>query len=162
MHRLFVKLFGQNDFDATACQNFSAMPQSCIQVVSHAITHRLHIDKARGIETVEVQLQRFTFNDVSAFCGHRDVRNGHLRLALQIEPRELKRSPQICTKENRRTYNAQLFALDSTGNWKQQGRIVLIDIGAVFAQLRLLWLVHTAPFSRRRKTQRLTSDSESS
>ena len=103
MHGLFVKLFGQNDFDATTCQNFSAMPQSCIQVVSHAITHRLHIDKARGIETVQVQLQRFTFNDVSAFGGHRDVCNGHLRLALQVQPREFKRRPQICAKKYRRT-----------------------------------------------------------
>jgi hypothetical protein len=46
----------------------------------------LRIDKASGVEAVQVQLERFTLNDVCAFRWHRDVRNGHLRLALQVEP----------------------------------------------------------------------------
>ena len=85
--------------------------------------------------------------------------NGHLRLALQIQPGKFKRRPQIGTQENGRTANTQLFSLDGSWNREQQGRIVLIDIGAVFTQLRLFRLIHTASFSRRLKTKRLSSDS---
>ena len=82
VHGLFVKLFGQDDLHTAARFDLTPMPQGLVQVFAHAIAHCLRIHKLRGIETVQVQLERFAFNDVRAFCGHCDVRQRHLGLAL--------------------------------------------------------------------------------
>ena len=93
MNRFFVKIFWLDDLDPAARLDLTAMPKGLVQVFAHAITHSLHIHKGRGIEAVQVQLERFTFNDVRTFGGHHDVRDGHLRFTLQIEPRQLKGGP---------------------------------------------------------------------
>ena len=82
MHGLFVKFFGQDDLHTAARFDLAPMPQGLVQVFAHAIAHCLRIHKFRGIETVQVQLERFAFNDVCAFCRHCDVRQRHLGLAF--------------------------------------------------------------------------------
>jgi hypothetical protein len=74
---------------------------------------------------VALKLFKYSLKDLlSMMCvlsqQNRDVGNGHLRLALQIQPGQFKRRPQIGTQENGRTANTQLFSLDGSWNGKQQ------------------------------------------
>ena len=134
MHRLTVKQFGQQDPHAQAGRLRGAAPRGLGEVGAQACLHGLNVGEAGVVEAVEVQLERFAFDDVGRLAGHGNVCQCHLGLAALVEPRQFERGPQIGTHERRTARDTDLGPLARARQGKQQRGIVLVDIGRRLAQ----------------------------
>ncbi len=89
-----------------------------------------------------LKLLRYSLNDllsidVGRFARDGEVRQRHLGLAAQVEPRHLERRPQVGPEKGRDIGNADLGPLAARGMGKSRRRVVLVGVGRGFAQLGL-------------------------
>jgi hypothetical protein len=97
--------------------------------------HGLCVRELGVVETVEVELEGFTLNDVGALTGNGEMRQSHLGLAAQIKPTQLKRRPHIGTKKWgwRMGFKSKFFPFGCAGDGEQQGCVVAVGVGRGFA-----------------------------
>ena len=163
IHRLAVKHFWANQTHAHRRLHCCTAPNRLVHVGLQKCEHRLCIRKLGVIEAVEVELERFTLNDVGALTGNREVGQCHLGLAAQIKPTQFKRRPHVGAEKWRWRVSVKtnFFPFACAGNREQQGRVVPVCIRRRFAQGRLLWQIHChyAASCLRRNTKRSGLDS---
>jgi hypothetical protein len=70
----------------------------------------VRVRQAGLVEGIQVELERFRFDDVGRIGG-RDGRDRHLRLAAHVQPRHFVGVPDVDAEEGQRAGQAQLVAL---------------------------------------------------
>ena len=142
MHLLGVEFFHFQQVHTHAAFLVVAAPCGFGQVGAQACQHFAGVGKAAVVEAVQVELEGLALDQIGRFAGDGEVHQCHLRLAAQIEPGQLESRPQVCAKERWVAACADFLTLGQAGNGKEQGGVVLIDIGRAFAQLRLFRSIH--------------------
>ena len=137
VHGFLVKQLGCNQLDPHRGGVGRAAPHGFADVGTQAGLHLAGIAKAGVVEAVEVELERLALNDVGRLARDGEVHQRHLGLAAQVEPRHLKRRPQIGPEKGRNIGNADLGPLARAWDGKEQRRVVLVRVGRGFAQLGL-------------------------
>ena len=137
MHGFLVKQLGCNQLDPHRGGVGRAAPHGFADVGTQAGLHLAGIAKAGVVEAVEVELERLALNDVGRLARDGEVHQRHLGLAAQVEPRHLKRRPQIGPEEGWDIGNADLGPLVCAWDGKEQRRVVLVGVVRGFAQLGL-------------------------
>ncbi|MNT52242.1 hypothetical protein D3C72_1892580 [compost metagenome] len=118
-----------------------AAPYGFAEVGHQLSAHIARAGKAAVVEAVEIELEGFALDDVGCFAGDGEIHQGHLWLAPQVEPRDLIRRPQVGAKKRQPVVlQSDLGTLGRARQRKEQGRVVLVDIGRALAQGRLLGL----------------------
>jgi hypothetical protein len=132
MHRFPVKQLGQQQPHAHCCDMRHAAPGGFADVGAQPRLYGGGVGKPGVVETVQVKLERLILDNIRRLAGHGEMRQ--LRLAAQVQPAQLERSPQVGAKKRRRDAHANFFALGQAQNRKQQRRLVLVHISRRFAQ----------------------------
>ena len=120
VHRLAVEVFRRDEAHADRGLHRPALPDGGAHIDLDAAPHLGGVSDARAVEAAQVKLEGFAFDDVRALARHHDVGDGQLRLAAQVEPRQLEGRPQVGAKKARLAGDADAFTLWRARNGKQQ------------------------------------------
>nr|GEU28525.1 hypothetical protein [Tanacetum cinerariifolium] len=122
-HGQLAELLGlrEHDVHAGACRLRQILQQQRVQ--------RIDAVETGLVERVQVQLERFRFDDVGRVGRHGDAGNRHLRLAAAVKPRDFVGIPDIDAKERQGAGQPQFVALALARNREQQFRRVIGAVG---------------------------------
>ncbi len=95
LHGFAVEHLGQHQFHAHGRLAVRTAPRGLADVRPDARLHLCGIRESRVVEAVQVELERLALDDVGGLAGNGDVREGDLRLAAQVQPRQLEGGPQV-------------------------------------------------------------------
>ena len=137
-----LKLIAGQKAHANAARDRRAAPDSFGDIGAQLGLDFADVAKEAVVEAVQVELEGLALHQIRRFAGNREMHQGYLGLAAQVQPRQLIGRPQVSAKKRGVGASANFFALGQAGQREQQRRVVLVNIGRGLAQLGLFRSIH--------------------
>ena len=124
------------------------------QIRTQHAAYLVNIGETRLVQTVEIELERFRFDQVWRTGGYAELANRHLRLAALIQPGQLVRIPDIDAVKRQSRAETQRVTAAHSRDRKQQGRIVRVAAGNMLAESGIMGrVVHCVIVSAHRRSR---------